>query len=69
MSTKIIDLNNLAEIIRELKDVVGKLSPEELESLEVLLDDEAMAVLNLPSGSLEFHDLDDVRVQLEDTNK
>jgi len=69
MSTKIIDLNNLAAIIRELKDVVEKLSPEELETLEVLLDDEAMAVLNLPADSQEFHDLDDVRAQLENSNK
>lgn len=69
MSTKLIDLNNLAAIIRELKEVVDKLSPEELETLEVLLDDDAMAVLNQPINSLKFHDLDDVREQFEDSGK
>lgn len=69
MSTKLIDLNNLAAIIRELKEVVDKLSPEELETLEVLLDDDAMAVLNQPINSLKFHDLEDVREQFEDSGK
>ncbi len=69
MSTKLIDLNNLAAIIRELKEVVDKLSPEDLETLEVLLDDDAMTVLNQPIKSLKFHDLEDVRAQFEDSGK
>jgi len=68
MSLKAIDLNNIAIIIRELKQVVDKLSPEELETLEILLDDEAMAVLELPSDKLNFSDFDDVRGQLEDSD-
>ena len=69
MSSNVIDLNNLAAIIRELRDVVNGLSPEEIETLEVLLDDEAMAVLDLPSGDFIFHDFEDVRAELEDSSK
>ena len=69
MSSNVIDLNNLAAIIRELKDVVEGLSPEELETLEVLLDDEAMVVLDLPSGELVFHDFENVRPELENPGK
>ena len=68
MSLNVIDLNNLAIIIRELKEAVDKLSPEEIETLEILLDDEARAVLELPSDELNFSDFDDVRGQLEDSD-
>ncbi len=63
---KAIDLNNLAMIIRELREAVDRLSPEEFETLEVLLDDDAMAVLNHPASELEYIDLEDVRAELED---
>jgi hypothetical protein len=68
MSTNIIDLSNLAAIIRELKDTIDKLSPEELETLEVLLDDETMEILNLPPEKREYRDLDAVRAEFENSD-
>ena len=68
MSTHIVDLSNLAAIIRELTNTIDKLSPEEMETLEVLLDDETMEILNPPPEDLECRDFDILRAELENSD-
>lgn len=45
-----IELENLAAMLKKLSAMVRSLSPEERETLEVLLDDELMEVLSSSEG-------------------
>lgn len=54
VAKKEIDLMNLAFILKELAAKVQELDENDLETLEVLLDDEVVEMLNQPESSRQY---------------